>query len=81
MTKSTAVKNKPRNQYTPEFREQALTLADTVGVAQAARRFKATTDSNHSLPIAPNLLNQHFIAENTNQKWVGDITYLWTEES
>ena len=37
MTKSTAVKNKPRNQYTPEFREQALALADTVGVAQAAR--------------------------------------------
>jgi len=37
MTKSTAVKNKPRNQYTPEFREQALSLADTVGVAQAAR--------------------------------------------
>lgn len=37
MTKSTAVKNKPRNQYTYEFREQAFSLADTVGVAQAAR--------------------------------------------
>jgi transposase len=37
MTNSTAVKNKPRNQYTPEFREQALALADTLGVAQAAR--------------------------------------------
>ncbi len=37
MTKSTAVKNKPHNQYTPEFREQASALADTVGVAQAAR--------------------------------------------
>jgi transposase len=37
MTTSTDVKNKPRNQYTSEFREQALSLADTVGVAQAAR--------------------------------------------
>lgn len=37
MTKSTTVKNKPRNQYTPEFREQVLALADSVGVDQAAR--------------------------------------------
>lgn len=48
--------------------------------ARAARRFKATTNSRHSLPVAPNLLQQDFVAVAPNQKWVGDITYLWTDE-
>lgn len=48
--------------------------------AKAARRFKATTNSRHSLPVAPNLLQQDFVAVAPNQKWVGDITYLWTDE-
>ena len=48
--------------------------------AKAARRFKATTDSNHRLPVAPNLLEQDFTAVAPNAKWVGDITYLWTDE-
>jgi len=48
--------------------------------AKAARKFKATTDSSHSRPVAPNLLAQNFTADAANQKWVGDITYLWTEE-
>jgi transposase InsO family protein len=46
--------------------------------AKAARKFKATTNSRHSLPIAPNLLEQDFSATEPNQKWVGDITYLAT---
>jgi len=48
--------------------------------AKAARKFKATTNSKHNLPVAPNLLQQDFSATAANQKWVGDITYLWTEE-
>ena len=44
--------------------------------AKAARKFKATTYSRHGLPVAPNLLEQDFIATAPNQKWVGDITYL-----
>lgn len=48
--------------------------------AKAARKYKATTSSNHDLPVAPNLLQQNFIAEAPNQKWVSDITYLWTDE-
>jgi putative transposase len=48
--------------------------------AKAARKFKATTSSKHGLPVAPNLLQQDFTACAQNQKWVGDITYLWTEE-
>lgn len=48
--------------------------------ARAARKFKATTNSKHNLPVAPNLLQQDFSADAANQKWVGDITYLWTDE-
>jgi len=48
--------------------------------AKAAKKFKATTNSNHSLPVAPNLLNQNFEADKPNEKWVSDITYVWTDE-
>lgn len=48
--------------------------------ARAAKKFKATTNSNHRLPVAPNLLQQNFLAHNPNEKWVSDITYVWTEE-
>ncbi|WP_339225375.1 IS3 family transposase [Paenibacillus sp. FSL H8-0332] len=42
-----------------------------------AKRFRVcTTDSNHPLPIAPNLLNQQFHTEKPNQTWVADITYI-----
>ncbi len=49
-------------------------------VAKATRRFKVTTDSNHSLPVAPNLLERNFTANAPNQKWAGDITYLMISE-
>ncbi len=49
-------------------------------VAKAARKFKCTTDSNHRLPVAPNLLEQNFTATAPNQKWAGDITYLATSK-
>jgi putative transposase len=48
--------------------------------AKARKKFKATTNSNHNLPVAPNLLAQDFTAERPNTKWVSDITYLWTDE-
>lgn len=44
------------------------------------RKFKATTNSNHTLPVAPNLLEQNFIATRPNQVWVTDITYIATGE-
>lgn len=44
------------------------------------RKFKATTNSKHSLPVAPNLLKQNFEADAPSQKYVGDITYIHTEE-
>ena len=49
-------------------------------IAKAAKKFKATTNSKHNLPVAPNLLKQDFFATQPNQKWVGDITYLRTNE-
>lgn len=48
--------------------------------AKAAKKFKATTNSKHDLPVAPNLLQQDFTAPAPNRKWVSDITYLWTDE-
>nr|ULG19876.1 transposase [Yersinia frederiksenii] len=47
--------------------------------AKAAKKFKVTTNSKHKRPVIPNLLKQDFTATAPNQKWVGDITYLWTE--
>lgn len=45
------------------------------------RRFKInTTDSNHNLPIAPNLLNRDFYSPFPDNKYVGDITYIPTKE-
>jgi transposase InsO family protein len=49
-------------------------------IAKAARKFKATTHSRHNLPVFDNLLAQDFTATAPNQKWAGDITYLWTDE-
>ncbi|MGI6448907.1 MAG: IS3 family transposase [Desulfitobacteriia bacterium] len=43
-------------------------------------KYKATTNSNHNYPVAPNLLNKDFKANRINQKWVGDITYIATQE-
>lgn len=48
--------------------------------AKSKRRFKATTNSKHNLPVAPNLLNRDFSPEAPNQVYAGDITYIWTTE-
>jgi putative transposase len=48
--------------------------------ARARRRFRATTDSNHSFPIAPNVLERDFTASAPNEAWVTDITFLWTAQ-
>ncbi len=43
-------------------------------------KYKTTTDSNHRFNIAPNLLDRNFEANRPNQKWAGDISYIWTRE-
>jgi putative transposase len=42
------------------------------------KKFKATTNSKHNHPVAPNLLNQDFSVDRPNVVWVSDITYIWT---
>lgn len=44
------------------------------------KKFKATTDSRHNLPVAPNLLNQDFSVDAPDRTWVGDITYIHTQQ-
>ncbi|CAJ9894881.1 IS1 transposase, InsB [Burkholderia pseudomallei] len=44
------------------------------------RKFKATTNSNHGMPVAENLLDQTFTPTAPNQMWLGDITYIPTDE-
>ncbi len=44
------------------------------------RRFKVTTDSKHTLPVAKNVLGQQFKVYEPNKVWVSDITYVPTDE-
>jgi putative transposase len=48
--------------------------------ARAKRKYQATTDSSHSLPVAENLLDRHFKPEAPDQVWTSDITYIATDE-
>jgi putative transposase len=48
--------------------------------ARHKRRYKATTDSKHALPVAPNLLERNFSPSAPNQAWSADLTYVWTDE-
>jgi putative transposase len=48
--------------------------------AKGKRRLKVTTDSAHDLTIAPNLLGRNFVASAPDRAWVGDITYIPTDE-
>lgn len=62
-----------RRQVAESLRRQGLR-------AKAAKKYTATTNSNHSLPVAENLLQQDFSAAHPNRVWVGDITYIGTDE-
>lgn len=48
--------------------------------ARHKRRYKATTDARHSLPVAANVLDRDFMPEAPNRVWTGDITYIATAE-
>ena len=48
--------------------------------SKVSKKFMATTNSNHKLPVAENILNRDFSVDKPNEKMVRDITYLWTDE-
>ncbi len=68
----------------PEFgcsRKRVHRQMRIAGISSVRRRaYKATTNSKHSHPIAPNLLMRNFSFEHPDQAWVGDITYIPTGE-
>jgi putative transposase len=59
------------------YRARSLMKKADVSVKNR-KRFKRTTDSNHKLPVAPNLLDRRFEVERPNAVWCADISYLWT---
>jgi putative transposase len=62
-------------------RKRVARLMQEEGIeGQRKRRFRVTTDSRHSHPIAANHLNRNFTASAPNKVWVTDITYIWTRE-
>jgi putative transposase len=46
--------------------------------SKVRRKYRVTTNSKHSEPVAENRLNRQFTTQAANQVWVSDITYLWT---
>jgi len=64
-------------------RRKIAKLMRKKGLVSCWRRKKrkvCTTDSHHNQPVAPNRLNRDFTATAVNQKWIGDITGIWTDE-
>jgi transposase InsO family protein len=62
-------------------KERVRRLMQLHGIqARGKRKFVVTTDSEHSLPLAPNLLQRDFTAEAPDLKWTSDITYIETAE-
>ena len=56
-------------------------LMDELGIKVKKKRlYKVTTDSNHILPVAPNLLNRKFKPGAENEVWASDISYIDTGE-
>jgi putative transposase len=65
----------------PASKERVERLMRENGIrARHKRRYKATTDSKHALPVAPNLLERNFSPSAPNQAWAADLTYVWTDE-
>lgn len=70
-----------RDRTFPASKERVERLMRENGIrARHKRRFKATTDSKHRLPVAPNLLDRNFASTVPNPVWTADLTDLWTDE-
>jgi putative transposase len=61
-------------------RKVARVMGEKGAVSLWQSKSAKSTGSQHNLPVAPNRLNRDFTATAPNQKWVGDITGVWTQE-
>lgn len=62
-------------------RQRIARLMKKAGIAaKMTKKFKVTTKANPQAKSSPNLLEQNFTAKEPNQRWVADITYVWTLE-
>jgi putative transposase len=62
-------------------RQRVVRLMAKLGIcARLKRKFRVTTDSKHSLPIAKNVLDRNFTTTEPDRAWVADITYIWTAQ-
>jgi Transposase and inactivated derivatives len=48
--------------------------------SRTVKKYKATTNSKHNMPVSENVLNQTFVAKEPNKVWMTDITYIPTDE-
>lgn len=48
--------------------------------AKTKRKYKATTNSKHNMPVAANIVDRNFAVGTPNKIWCADITYIWTHE-
>lgn len=78
---SPRVYRKLRNQGIRCNKKRVERLMKELGLkAIQKRKFKATTNSNHNLPVNENILNREFDVKERNKVWVSDITYIPTQE-
>ena len=65
----------------PVSRNKAKKLMKEAGVlVKRRKKFKVTTDSNHVKPLFDNILDRDFAPKSSDQAYVQDITYIWTQE-
>jgi putative transposase len=67
--------------YYPACRDKARKLMIEAEIeAKHRKKYKVTTNSNHKQPVFDNVLDRQFDVEQPDRVYVGDVTYLWTQE-
>ena len=78
---SPRIRTELRDRGFPASKERVERLMRENGIrGRHKRRYKATTDSWHNLPVAPNLLDRNFTPTAPNRVWAADLTYVRTDE-
>jgi transposase InsO family protein len=70
-----------RNKGVPASKRRVERTMRALGLqGRKRRRFRVTTKANPAHPVAANVLDRNFTADRPNQRWVTDISYVWTDE-